>query len=108
MTIQSMTLSEKGNAGENGVVYNKNISLSGAVNSAAITLPEIPLAGVAVQKTGLVAIYATAGTPAQITADTCIWELWDGYSLFNPAITALYAANPSGDSVINISVRGSL
>lgn len=107
MTIEAMVLSEL-DASKDGVVYNMTYALSGAETSDALSIPEVCVDDIAIQyeTTGEVNIYATAGTPAQIAADTNIWDLWDGSSAFNKALTAFYVDNISGDATVCVSVRG--
>lgn len=107
MTLENMVLSETG-ASSAGVVYNKTLSMSGAETSDAISLPEVLISDIAIQKTstGTCNLYATAGTPIQIEADSNVWDLWDGYSQLSKGITAIYVNNVSGDATVCITVRG--
>jgi len=97
---------------QKGTIYSKSYTLAAEEVGDPIVLPvnKIYAIGLQVAAASDLKIEATMASPAEIIAETAIWDTWDGTSLFNLAVTAIKATNNSVEAVgtFTLTVKGDI
>ena len=93
MAIKSFTLTEVASP-NNGAIFFERIIVQPGTESDIYLLPIQEIYSIAVNFESGLEIYFTNAKAEFIEDDSADWELWDGISEINRAVTALYTNNP--------------